>query len=498
MPNALQDLFPKPRSVGRVGVVDIGSNSVRLVVFDGNARNPDYFFNEKIMCELGAGLSKTGRLNPEGRARALRELARFQALADMLGTGPLIAVATAAVRDASDGPEFCREVKHQTGLDIIVLSGPQEAELAAYGVLMGRPASSGCVVDIGGASMEIAQLDNGALTASQTSPLGPLKLIDMIEAERPEHIRKHIKSLYKITTKTPQPMILVGGSWRAIARIDMHRRDYPLHVLHEYDLSLEAVQQTRALVADQDPEELRRICGISAARMALLPLALQVLEALITRFEPTRLSISAFGLREGVLFTQLRPKLRDADPLLKTCARAEELHARQPGFGDQLARFVAPLFEGRDLQIQRLIHAAALIHDIAWRTHPDFRADACFDFVTRANMAKLSHQERIFLAVALSYRYRNKTLDLAPYTALISPQWAEDAQILGRALRFGAMFLLRSDSSGIPAQLEWSAQNMTLTLHLDAAAQPLYGEIAEKRFEALAKSLQAQAVVQAP
>lgn len=492
MPNALQDLFPKPRSVGRVGVVDIGSNSVRLVVFDGNTRNPDYFFNEKIMCELGAGLSKTGRLNPEGRSRAMRELTRFQALADMLDTGPLIAVATAAVRDAADGPEFCREVKRQTGLDIIVLSGAQEAELSAYGVLMGRPDSSGCVVDIGGASMEVAQLDKGQITSCQTSPLGPLKLIDVGDTDRSDHIRKHVKSLYKTTNMKAQPMILVGGSWRAIARIDMHRRDYPLHVLHEYDLSLEAVQRTRALIAAQDPEELRRICGISAARMALLPLAIQVLEDLITRFAPTRVSISAFGLREGVLFTQLRPKLRDADPLLKTCYRAEELHARQPGFGDQLARFVAPLFKDHDPLQQRLIHAAALIHDIAWRTHPDFRADACFDFVTRANMAKLSHQERIFLAVALSYRYRNKTVDLEPFTALITPQWARDAQILGRALRFGAMFLLRSDPEHMPAQLEWNAKKMTLTLHLDAAAQPLYGEISEKRFEALAKALQAQ------
>lgn len=496
MPTALDHLLPKAPSVGRVGVVDIGSNSVRLVIFDGETRNPDYFFNEKVMCELGAGLSRTGRLNPQGRARAVRELARFQALAEALDTGPLIAVATAAIRDAEDGPAFCQEVKEATGLDIIVISGEQEAQLSAFGVLMGQPECTGSVVDIGGASMEVAELRNGTILASHTSPLGPLKLIDMDDKSRLDHIRKHVKRLYKSTSMTAQPLILVGGSWRAIARIDMHRRDYPLHVLHEYELSPAAIAATRDLILRSDPEELRRISGVSAARMALVPIALQVLEELIHRFKPTRTSISAFGLREGVLYHQLDTELRRADPLLKTCRHAEELHARQAGFGDQLAQFVSPLFDKATPELKRLVHAAALIHDIAWRTHPDFRAEACFDFVTRSNMATLSHQDRIFLALALSYRYRNKSMDLAPFSAILPPKMAQEALILGRALRFGSMFLLRSEPGDLPARLTWSAKKSQLTLHLSASAQALFGEIAEKRFEALAEALRAQRDVQ--
>ena len=114
---------PGARALARVGVVDVGSNSVRLVVFDGAARSPAYFYNEKIMCALGAGMAETGHLSPEGRARALSALRRFSKLADGMGLSELTVVATAAVRDASDGRAFCADVLRETGLRIWVIDG---------------------------------------------------------------------------------------------------------------------------------------------------------------------------------------------------------------------------------------------------------------------------------------------------------------------------------------------------------------------------------------
>ena len=128
---------PSARALERVGVVDVGSNSVRMVVFDGAARSPAYFYNEKILAGLGKGLAQTGRLNPEGRVRALAALRRFAALADGMDLPPLTCVATAAAREAADGPDFVREVERETGLKLLVIDGAEEARLSAQGVLLG-------------------------------------------------------------------------------------------------------------------------------------------------------------------------------------------------------------------------------------------------------------------------------------------------------------------------------------------------------------------------
>ncbi len=152
---------PSARALSRVGVVDVGSNSVRMVVFDGAARSPAYFYNEKIMCGLGKGLAETGHLNPEGRRRAIVALRRFALLARGMGIDPLTVVATAATREALDGPDFQAEVTRETGLRLHVIDGDEEARLSAQGVLLGWPDARGVVCDIGGNSMELARIGGG-------------------------------------------------------------------------------------------------------------------------------------------------------------------------------------------------------------------------------------------------------------------------------------------------------------------------------------------------
>ena len=258
-------LFDKPsaRALSRVGVVDIGSNSVRLVVFDGAARSPAYFYNEKIMCALGAGMSETGRLNPEGRKRALAAMTRFQLLGDSMGTGPLTMVATAAVREAEDGPEFCEDVRKATGGKVWVIDGKEEARLSAQGVLLGWPGSYGLVCDIGGSSMELAEINGGHVGKRVTSSLGPLKLRDIKggKTARKKHIEETLAAMHAEMGPQNNRLFLVGGSWRAIAKIDMERRGYPLHVLHEYRMSAKSVRDTARYLEITNIEELRSAPG---------------------------------------------------------------------------------------------------------------------------------------------------------------------------------------------------------------------------------------------
>jgi exopolyphosphatase/guanosine-5'-triphosphate,3'-diphosphate pyrophosphatase len=251
---------PEARRSARVGVIDIGSNSVRMVVFDGAARSPAYFFNEKILCGLGAGFSETGRLNPEGRVRAMVALRRFAALAEGMGVSPLLTVATAAVRDAEDGPEFREDVLRNTGLEIQIIGGDEEARLSAQGVLLGWPGAEGLVCDIGGSSMELAELlGGGAVGLRRTSDLGPLKLMGLKGGKKAmrAHIKARVADLVRRLSRSPERLFLVGGSWRAIARIDMERRGYPLKVLHEYRMTPKAILDTIVMIEKSDIDELR-------------------------------------------------------------------------------------------------------------------------------------------------------------------------------------------------------------------------------------------------
>ncbi|MGH1423571.1 MAG: Ppx/GppA family phosphatase [Pseudooceanicola sp.] len=485
---------PEARALSRVGVVDVGSNSVRMVVFDGAARSPAYFYNEKIMCALGAGLSETGHLNPDGRRRALAAIHRFQLLAHGMEATPLTAVATAAVREASDGPDFVSEVERLTGLNVHVIDGPEEARLSAQGVLLGWPGSYGLVCDIGGSSMELAEIAGGEVGRCMTSQLGPLKLADVKGGKRGRraYIKDEVKRLHAEMGEQPNRLFLVGGSWRAIARIDMDRRGYPLHVLHEYRMTAKAIRETAEHIAKSDPEELRARCGVSKDRMALVPMASEVLVEVMRTFRPRDIAVSSYGIREGMLYQQMPQKLRDRDPLIEACRFAEKKDARLPGFGRTLYDFILPLFKSAKPERIRLIKAACLLHDVTWRAHPDYRAEVCFDNATRANLGGLKHSERVFLGLALLHRYRNKRegTHFEDLYDLIPPEEQLLAEIVGKAMRFGAMLWLDRDAD--IGQMRWFPKKKRLELRLTEAAWPLFGEVAEARFASLAASLGAE------
>ncbi len=487
---------PAARALSRVGVVDVGSNSVRLVVFDGAARSPAYFYNEKVMAGLGAGVAETGRLNPGGRLRALSALRRFQMLADRMELAPLTAVATAAVREAEDGPDFIDQVMHETGLKLWVIPGEEEARLSAQGVLLGWPDASGMVCDIGGSSMELAELTRGEVGTCVTSPLGPQRLQSIRGRKtRRKHIRSVIEGLVGRMHGHQDRLYLVGGSWRAIARLDMERRGYPLHVLHEYRMTPKAVMATVAWIAENNLDEVRLRTGTSEARMALVPLASEVLQQLVRVLRPREIAVSSYGIREGMLYEQMPPLMQRLDPLIEACRFAEAKDARQPGFGEVMHRFLSPLFRGVHPGRARSIKAACLLHDVAWRGHPDYRHEVCFDYVTRANLGGLTHPARVFVGTALFHRYKNTRDDtrFADLFDLLSERDLLQAEVLGKAMRFAAM--MAATDADLMGRLDWHPKKRTLALYLPKAAEGLFGEVAQARFTALAAALQAQTMV---
>jgi exopolyphosphatase / guanosine-5'-triphosphate,3'-diphosphate pyrophosphatase len=482
---------PAKARLSRIGVIDVGSNSVRLVVFDGMARSPAYFYNEKVLCGLGAGLSETGRLSPEGWIKARAALRRFTALAGRMELSGMIAVATAAVREATDGPAFCDEVELETGLQLHVASGSEEARLAAQGVLLGWPDADGLVCDMGGASMELAHLSEGEILARGTSALGPLQLADIAdEGKREKAIRKGVKALRKAVPGTARRLFLVGGSWRAIARLDMERVGYPLKVLHGYEPPIPQLLETLKWIREQDQAEMSAMTGTSAQRLSLIPLASLVLAELIKRIEPERVAVSAYGLREGLLYRQMPEGMRILDPLIEACRHMEAASARSPGFGAVLHEWLKPYYADKPASEHRLILAACLLHDVNWRAHPDYRAELCFESVTRANIAGVDHAERVFLGLALLNRYKvvAPAEEVRRYEGLLSPARAGEAAVLGRAMRLGAM--LSGSSTGVLEHASLVRVGGRLVLTLRGPAREFAGEVVERRLQTLASRLE--------
>jgi exopolyphosphatase/guanosine-5'-triphosphate,3'-diphosphate pyrophosphatase len=488
---------PKARALSRVGVVDVGSNSVRMVVFDGAARSPAYFYNEKIMAGLGQGLAQTGRLNPKGKARALAALRRFALLAKGMEVSPMTCVATAAVREAEDGPAFQAEVEAGTGLKLHVITGDEEARLSAQGVLLGWPDARGIVCDIGGNSMELARLGDGRVGHRLTTALGPFRVREMegSPARRREVIRTLLKQAADDLKSANERIYLVGGSWRVIARLDMERRGYPLHVLHEYRMTPRSLLDTLDWIGASDMAALRVRTGTGAERMDLVPQAVEVLRELVSVFRPKEIDVSSYGIREGLLYEQMPPDLRARDPLVEACRVAEATGARMPGFGKRLFHFLQPIYRDAPQARLRLVKAACLLHDTTWRAHPDYRAEVCFDNATRANLGGLDHPGRVFLGLALLHRYKNSRAGsrLEPLLGLLNDEQIQEAEVLGKAMRFGAMFSVADPADA--GRLDWRPKKRVLELALTDLGDGLFGEVAAARFTSLAAALRAQAVV---
>ncbi|MCR9114094.1 MAG: exopolyphosphatase, partial [Rhodobacteraceae bacterium] len=309
---------------------------------------------------------------------------------------------------------------------------------------------------------------------------------------RRKHIRDTVRDMQTEMGEQKNRLFLVGGSWRAIARIDMERRGYPLHVLHEYRMTPKAVRDTAKYIDKSDLDDLRQRAGVSSARMELVPHAIEVLREVVKTFHPRDIAISSYGIREGLLYEQMPQQLRDCDPLIEACRFAEAKDARLPGYGRLVYDFIRPLFNGARPDRLRIIKAACLLHDVSWRAHPDYRAEDCFDNATRANLGGLKHSERVFLGLALLHRYSNRREGsrFEDLNALVTERDEHEAEVLGKAMRFAAMFWLRKDAK--LGELRWRPRKKQLDLRLSPEAVPLFGEVAEARFRSLATSMDSE------
>lgn len=481
----------EPPKYRPVAVVDIGSNSVRLVVYDGLRRSPSPVFNEKILCGLGKGIAITGRLDAAGVVRAIAGLKRFRALTRQIGCHDVFAVATAAAREAENGEGFIDEAEKALGSGIHVLTGKEEARYAALGVIAGIPEADGVVGDLGGGSLELIDVHDSKLFDGVTLPLGPLRLIDM-SGDDMKRARKivdeYLGDTKVLETLKGRSFYAVGGTWRNLARVQLSHAGYPLHVLHQYTMTRQQAKSIAELISGMSIAALKDVKDVSRARSNTMPFGSMVLERLIEVGKPKDVVCSVYGVREGYLYAKLPRKKAKLDALLSSCWDFARRYARSPEHELELCDWTDQLFGGQNIketeEEKRLRYAACLLADIGWRAHPDYRADRSMGMISQAAFVGVDHPGRVFLALTIFYRYEGEVMkdDL---TRLLSEPEMERAHLLSSIFRLA--YILSAAMPGMLPRIGLKLEgSKILTLTLPSKLKDLMGERVEKRLSSLA------------
>lgn len=489
---------PKPQ---RQAVIDIGSNSVRLIVYQVSGRSIVPRINEKVMAGLGEGLSETGRLSPSGVEAARNALARFHAICTSLGITNVRAIATAAVREAEDGEEFCESIRRKTGIAITILTGVEEAHFAAMGVVAAQRTPTGLIGDMGGSSLELVTVEKGSLGIGETYKLGPLALTEYAEqtaAKQEAAILKELRKLGEIPKASD--FIAVGGAWRSIAKIYMEHINYGLQVLQSFTIpASEAILFCEEIVDRKS--KIQPVAKLVAGkRYPTLHLTAHVLKCVLQECKASSMVVSAYGLREGIVYSEMPEDIRRLDPLLAGITTLANPDTGQAGFSRGLNDFLRnvltglkPVFADAPEQEERLIAASFILADLGAMMHPDHRADIARQIVLRGPYTGVDHVGRVFLGLITGFRYDRKFEPTHLERSVLTEAQIERARLIAHLIRIAAEFSGRTERILRKGYL--SADDTSLCLHIRDQNRQLVSESVEKRLTQAASLMNLQPTI---
>lgn len=488
MPETIQ-FSDQPFRDGRIGIIDIGSNSIRLVIYDQQKRSPVPIYNEKVMCALGKGLAASGVLNPEGVEMAKDTLRRFLAMGRNMEITSLYVMATAAVRDAKDGQSFVKYLEKTYEIDVDVISGKKEARLGAYGVCSSMYKPNGLTGDLGGGSLELVWLDDGKIEDHTSIALGSLRMIDETKGDR-DKLRKLVDKRFAELTwlsdhKVPN-FYAIGGSFRALARMYMTATDHPLRILHEYKVDAKKILGFVQSIATMSNDKLEKLPDVAARRVQQLPGAAIILEKIITITKPEFIIFSASGIREGYLYEKLSPYIRDQDGLLASCTEFATKGGRSTAYANELFNWMSPLLKDESEKERRLRMAFCLLTDIALHIHPEYRADWAYHRILQSALTGLTHRERVKLSLALYHRYQFKFKESWQSISLLKAGDHQWAKLVGTTANLA--YHLSGSVAGTLHSTSLSLEGKTVGLQFDKEMEDIMGDAIKKRIDGVTEA----------
>jgi exopolyphosphatase/guanosine-5'-triphosphate,3'-diphosphate pyrophosphatase len=475
--------------IAPVSVVDIGSNSVRLVVYEGLSRSPTILFNEKVLCGLGKGIALTGKMDEDNVLRALRALHRFKALSDQARASTMYVLATAAAREASNGPDFIHQAETILGRKVRVLSGEEEARFSALGIISGFFSPDGIAGDLGGGSLELIDIKGKEIGKGITLPLGGLRLSEYAAGSLTKahsFARKHVKTARFLAKGEGRTFYAVGGTWRNIAKLHMEIRKYPLHMMQGYELPLEEMLRFLDQVALAKDSKEPAFQAVSKHRRSLLPFGAIAMQEVLMSMKPATVSFSAQGVREGYLYSLLTEHERHSDPLLAAAGELAILRARSPEHARELAEWTGrmmPFFGVTETEEEsRYRQAACLLADISWRAHPDYRGLQALNVIAHSSFVGITHAGRAFIALSNYYRYEGLSDDSSTgsLATIATPQLIERAKLLGGLLR--VVYLFSASMPGVVRNLTFR-RSSSPDVDLEFVVPPEYHDFAGERLD---------------
>ncbi|WP_413154808.1 Ppx/GppA family phosphatase [Bartonella sp. cb54] len=477
-----------------VAVVDVGSNSVRLVVYEGLVRSPTVLFNEKILCGLGQGVAKTGFLEEKSIEMALRTLKRFRALCRQLGADEVYTLATAAVREAKNGLSFIQRAENILQNKIYLLSGAEEAVYSAYGVISTFYQPKGISGDLGGGSLELIDIYDSDVGEGVTLPLGGLWLQYMSNdniAVAEKIVHEQLCQASIVRKGVARYFYAVGGTWRNLAKLYMVTKHYQLPVMHGYEVDAVEMESFLHLVASGSIDDMKGISAISKNRRQLLSYGAIILIKLIQCMGFEKIIFSGAGVREGFLYSRLSQEVRKSDSLFAACMEMATLRARSPKQAEELIDFTTNAFEAFGiLETEnecRYRKAACLLADIGWRIHPDYRGSEAANQIALGSYPGISHEGRVYAALAVFFRNTGLQADEeAPEIfQLATRNIVEKARILGGIMRIANLF--SASIAGVLPNFFWHKRSDHVILHVPVRYADLIGERPCERLKQLSQ-----------
>jgi exopolyphosphatase/guanosine-5'-triphosphate,3'-diphosphate pyrophosphatase len=352
---------------------------------------------------------------------------------------------------------------------------------------------------MGGGSLELVELDHGRMGQAASLPLGALRLADRAGGEAAKAraiVEGDLADVPWLKRGEGRDLFLVGGAWRALARMHIAQTSYPLSIVHHYVLPREEARDLAGVVAKADRKLLEKMPGAPAKRLQDMPFAAVVLRRLLRMTGARRVVFSANGLREGWYARLLPREVREEDPLRAAGHELAARYGRDPELAPALAAWTAPLFDGESPEAALLREAACWIADIGSHDHPDYRAEQAFYRVLRQPGVGVDHHQRAFLALVAALRYEADAD--APVLAAARPLL--DAAALRRAEALGAALRLAFTlSGGTPVLLAGTALRRVgaeLRLRLVEGSGVFAGESVQRRLDTVAAALGLTATVE--
>ncbi|WP_305850045.1 exopolyphosphatase [Staphylococcus hyicus] len=443
----------------RNGLIDIGSNTIRLVIFQ---YHPDTGLNEiqniKTPARLSQYLDAKQKMSEEGIQVLTEALHSFKKVADKFKVDNLFPIATAAIRQSTNQKDIIKHIKKKVGLEIIMIPEEDEAFYGAYAVTHTTGINHGITVDIGGGSTELTYFENRKIKQATSFPFGVVTLSRMFFENKDHNDKEAVKNMEKFLkhefgklewiNQQHVPLIGIGGSARNCARIHQSSHQYPIAGVHGYTMTNEGLKEVYQLLKKTSRDDLTHLDGLSRDRADIILPAVAVFNLLYDIIDASAFTFSRKGIREGFIMNQIAnayPGEFSRNHVRQDALKhlANEYHIEQSG-AKQRVKLASSLFDqivklkqlDIDEALEQLFLEAAYLYYLGKFIDSDSSSQHTYYLIANSSINGLTHKERVTLALLASFKNKSLLKFYSDETGWFDSEEISDIQTLGGIVKF--------------------------------------------------------------